>query len=233
MPRLPSFAFGLLAFVLASSAGEAHACWDGVAIQMDRVTYTYLGGEWMPRQGQEYFDEGRRLRAILAANQSLVIEPRSIAWQPCEGCDSQSAPRDDTRPLFDQVAALVQATPAVIARAKALRATQAITLQAFATRSLVTAKAVAHRINSAERRPSESFYAVGGFPATRRVARVVVARNASSGKALYRVLVGAYETRAEGNEQRGGLSYRSFARSLARDGEVADATTDEYANRGP
>src|SRR5262249_26019597 len=116
---------------------------------------------------------------------------------------------------FSRVAAATRASAATVKRARAVDAAP-LTLQVFAGHSEARAEAFAKRINDAGE-GAHGFYNAGGFPANNPTAHVVDGVDAS-GRALYRVVVGAFLAKSDavatGAELKKATGIAGFARAL-------------------
>ena len=97
--------------------------------------------------------------------------------------------------LFAKVAAATGAPPTAVKRARAQSAVP-LTFQVLAARSEARAEAFARRINDAGLGGVDGFYEAGSFPAINPTAHVVPGVDAR-GRKIFRVLVGAFLSRAE------------------------------------
>jgi hypothetical protein len=221
LPRLTA----VLAAVGASlfALPRAHACWDGHRAAVRRVTLSIPGDRrWTPEEARAAAVWGARIDALLPPG--TVLDAFGGYAELCTdqhgGCGATMAEIrwDGVRlaDLFAKVASATGASKAIVRRARMLGA-QPLTVQVLAARSEANAKAFASRINAAGAAGIDGYFEAGGFPATNPSAHVLAAVDAK-GNAVYRVVVGAFLTKADADAARAEL-YRSagvdgFARAL-------------------
>jgi hypothetical protein len=201
-----ALALSVLATVLVALPSAAHACWDGYAGEIPHVSVGMQAGSrtWSP-------DTARELAQWLVRIDALRPQGHSVsAWDGAvRVCEERSGPRAtsclgddhwdrwDGRTfwsMFRAVALAVGAKPVAVRAALQRKATP-FTVQVAVGYDERGARALARRFNQTH--PADhGFYEAGGFPADNDVVHVMADRD-DEGAPIFRVVVGAYLTRAE------------------------------------
>ena len=172
---------------------QAHACWDGFAASVGRVTVleSSENTEWEPRDVEETALWLGRLNALLPAAGSLHVE-HGLGELDCGAGPVEFAWQGGWPQRFREVARQCQVTASERARAMAT-VTPVFTVQLAATHDQAQAERLAESVNARELDAS-GFIEVGGFPATNPSAHVV------SEGSLHRVWVGAFVSREQAEQ---------------------------------
>jgi hypothetical protein len=187
--------------VLACPA-PAHACWDGHLGTAPRASLCVMTGptRWKAVVARELADWLVRVEALV---------PPGYHASACEGgvsiCEQQSPyrclghaqmERDTYWGFFRAVQEVVEARPAAVHAALQKKATP-LTVQVAVGYDEAGARALARRL-SRLRPADQGFYEAGAFPGgnDKDVVHVLADRD-DEGAPIYRVVVGAYLTRAE------------------------------------
>jgi len=199
-PRSTSLAVAAVVALALALPSRAYACWDGYTGSAPRASLCMMGGpvNWSPATGRELADWLVRIAALVPPGSTANACEFTISV--CEGGSSDRClggdkwERQTYWRFFRTVARLVKATPALVRAALQKRATP-FTVQVGVGYDERGARALATRLNRTK--PAEhGFYEAGGFPADNDVAHVIAAQD-DEGTPTYRVVVGAYLTRAE------------------------------------
>lgn len=183
----------LVAILVANVPASARACWDGVAINTDRVSLAIEGDTtWSPEEARRWAKWAARIDALVPEGKTL-----SVVFGDLEICDVASGEcttgataweNDDAFTLFELTADAVLASNRTIAAARRTAA-MPLTVQIAASRDLEAATKLAERINAAALELS-GFFDAGGFPAANDYAHVVESNG--SDHATFHVVVGAF-----------------------------------------
>ncbi|HJL14670.1 MAG TPA: SPOR domain-containing protein [Sandaracinaceae bacterium LLY-WYZ-13_1] len=213
--RRTLLAAGLGAAVLAALPAPASACWDGTRIQTPHLTVMGADDRWDLGRARRVAKWAPRVEALLAAaGLEAEVSYRHVTLSDGTHFTIRS-------PRLDGVfLALSRHLPVSRPeRRAALRAPAAFTVQVAASRSRARAEALAARLND-RRHPdgpagAHGILEVGGFPADNPTAHVAPALDAD-GRRVYRVIVGAFLTRAEAARVAARVRPRSGTRAFAR-----------------
>jgi hypothetical protein len=174
---------------------------------------------WTPARARELADWLVRVEALVPPGH--VATACEFTIDVCKAGSSSSCvggerwERQTYWGFFRTVARLVKAKPAVVRAALQKQATP-FTVQVAVGYDAAGARALARRLNRTP--PAEhGFYEAGGFPAQNDAVHVIADRD-DEGAPIYRVVVGAYLTRAEARataaKLRTAAGLRSFVRPL-------------------
>jgi len=179
---------------LCACPTSAHACWDGYAVQTDRVSFTGEGDtDWSVAQVRELATWARRFQVVLG--REATLEADMGYGSLCTGARCADVVVRSTRPevLFSAVATALQVSWRE--RAAALRVTAApYAVQVAAVRERAQADALAARLSELDL--PMGFVEIGGFPSDNPEAHVVEAVD-PQGRTVFRIVVGAFLDRRE------------------------------------
>lgn len=193
MSRLVAAASLCLVLLVLGSVRTARACWDGYAVRLDNIAFTGADDVWAPARARELAVWARRFEALLGPAGTLEADGAFAEACVDSRCVEVVAPTATPRALFEAVARAL-AIPAA-QRAAALRASASpFAVQVAATRDRAAAERLAARLSDAEL--PRGFYDAGGFPADNAEVHVIEA-TAADGRAIYRVVVGAFLDRSD------------------------------------
>lgn len=203
--RTRLFATALVAATAVTALpNRAHACWDGVFVETDKVALAIATDEssatWSPERARTYAKWAGRIGALLPEGTTLSVEHGfiTICKDATESCIDIEQTWEDGHlfNLFEMTADLVDAPRGTIAKARRTTLTP-LTVQVAASRNPGAAEKLAGRINAAQLGQT-GFLDVGGFPTANADAHVVESWNGEA--PLYHVVVGAFLDRAQADE---------------------------------
>jgi len=213
----------VLAAVLVALPSPARACWDGYKGRSPSVSMCVMTGpaRWSPETARELADWLVRIAALVPPGHEA--EACELSVHVCEEGSSERClgsarwERETYWAYFRNVARIVKAKPAAVRAALQRRATP-LTVQVAVGYDERGARALATRLNRTH--PADhGFYEAGAFPSddSKDVVHVVADRD-DEGAPIFRVVVGAYLTRAEAKATvarlRADAGVRGFVRPL-------------------
>lgn len=217
-----TLALSLFLAAITLPSTPAAACWDGHLAVVGGVTMSSGGTSWSPERARELATWLSRIDALLSAGATLDIQFGYARL--CSGGDRTGEEGTCTEwqwderslaALFRDVAQRTRASEDLVRTARATRRDVHV-IQIAAFRDRAQAEALAVRL--ADTGIGEhGFYQAGGFPADNPVAHVLTMADAS-GRAVHRVVVGAFVERSQAERVRealdGELGVRGIVRAL-------------------
>ena len=161
------------------------------------------------RDAREIASWLRRIEALLPPNGSVQAFGGFVTVCATEvDCRDAKWSQGSYAQLFDAVAGVLRSKPDEAGAARRLRATP-WTVQVFASRTRSRADAMAAKIDESHEL-DHGYYVAGGFPAINPVAHVVQGTD-TSGRVIWRVIVGSYLERSQAEMTEEKLQARGFS----------------------
>jgi len=188
---------------------RALACWDGFHARVGSVEEMGVDETWDATTLRHRARWLGRIDALLPNSASVSVDHGYVTVTVGTSTHELEWADGDYLTLFREVARILGASPADIARARSEQ-TGVYVVQAGAFVSPTHAQTHADALSATDV-ATHGFLEAGGFPADNPEAHVVALRDA---RAAYRIYVGAFVDRAEAEALASALGHGAFVRAL-------------------